>query len=90
MPGSALPPRTDPPLSARDRPAGGRHVHDSFSPQLSLAKLDQHDQAEAATIACKTLAGVATAWTQTIDLCDIGQRSGRWVVPRQFPAILHS
>lgn len=67
-------------------PFGGPYIRNSFTPHISLAKVDRDDQAEAATIGRKTLHTSCGAPARALDLCDIGERSERWDVLASFPA----
>jgi hypothetical protein len=67
-------------------PFGSPHIRDSFTPHISLAKVDRDDQAEAAAIGRKALESNASARSRTLDLCDIGERSERWDVLASVPA----
>jgi hypothetical protein len=61
-----------------DDPYGSPYIRDSFTPHISLAKLDRDDQADAADIARHTLADVSSTPPQALELCDIGANSERW------------
>jgi hypothetical protein len=65
---------------------GSPYIRDSFTPHISLAKIDRDDQAEAAEIGRRTLNQPGTAPSRALDLCDIGERSERWDVLATFPA----
>lgn len=67
-------------------PAGSRYTGGSFSPHLSLAKLAREDQAHATAIAREVLASMSSTACQSLELCDIGERSERWDVLASFPA----
>ncbi|HUY45853.1 MAG TPA: 2'-5' RNA ligase family protein [Streptosporangiaceae bacterium] len=79
-------------LAARAReslgsdPFGSPYIRDSFTPHISLAKIDRDDQSEAAAIGRRTLSEPGTAPSQALDLCDIGERSERWDILASFPA----
>jgi len=70
-------------------PFGSPYIRDSFTPHISLAKIDRDDQAEAAAIARQTLTEPRTAHARTLDLCDIGERSQRWDILASFPTTAH-
>ena len=70
-------------------PFGSPYVRDSFTPHISLAKVDRDDQAEAAAIGRKALGADASAQSRALDLCDIGERSERWDVLASIPATRH-
>ncbi len=70
----------------RGDPAGSRYTGGSFRPHLSLAKLAREDQARATAIAREVLAGMSSTACQSLELCDIGERSERWDVLASFPA----
>lgn len=67
-------------------PYGSSYVRDSFTPHISLAKLDRDDQAEAAAIGKRTLANTNSTRSQALELCDIGQNSERWEILASIPA----
>lgn len=67
-------------------PFGSPYIRDSFTPHISLAKLDRDDQAQAAAIGNRTLATASTTRSQTLELCDIGHNSERWDILTSFPA----
>lgn len=67
-------------------PFGSPYIRDSFTPHISLAKLDRDDQAEAAAIGKRTLANNSSTRSQTLELCDIGENSERWDILASFPA----
>lgn len=67
-------------------PAGSRYSGGSFRPHMSLAKLAREDQAHATSIAREVLTGMSSTVCQSLELCDIGERSERWDVLASFPA----
>lgn len=67
-------------------PFGSPYIRDSFTPHISLAKLDRDDQAEAAAIGKRTLANTSRTPSQALELCDIGQNSERWDILASIPA----
>jgi hypothetical protein len=67
-------------------PFGSPYIRDSFTPHISLAKLDRDDQAEAAAIGRRALANASSTRSQTLELCDIGENSERWEILASFPA----
>jgi hypothetical protein len=66
-------------------PFGSPYIRDSFTPHISLAKLDPDDQAEATAIGKRTLANASSTRTQALELCDIGENSERWETLASFP-----
>lgn len=72
--------------SLGDDPYGSPYIRDSFTPHISLAKLDRDDQADAAAIARHTLASATSTPPQALELCDIGANSERWDTLAAFPA----
>jgi hypothetical protein len=66
-------------------PFGSPYIRDSFTPHISLAKLDRDDQAEATAIGKRTLANTSSTPSQALELCDIGQNSERWETLASFP-----
>lgn len=67
-------------------PYGSPYIRDSFSPHISLAKIDRDDQTEATAIGRRTLSGPCVAPARAIDLCDIGERSERWDILASYPS----
>jgi hypothetical protein len=67
-------------------PFGSPYIRDSFTPHISLAKLDRDDQAEATAIGRRTLANTSSTRSQALELCDIGENSERWDILASFPA----
>lgn len=67
-------------------PFGSPYIRDSFTPHISLAKLDRDDQAEAAAIGKRTLANNSSTRSQALELCGIGENSERWEMLASFPA----
>jgi hypothetical protein len=65
---------------------GSPYIRDSFTPHISLAKLDRDDQAEATAIGRQALANASSTPAQALDLCDIGENSERWETLASFPA----
>lgn len=65
---------------------GSAYIRDSFTPHISLAKVDRDDQAEATSIGRRALTRPCTAASRALDLCDIGERSERWEIFATFPA----
>lgn len=63
---------------------GNKYIRESFTPHISLAKVDRHDLSSAADIGRKALGDWHTARTRTLDLCDIGLHSQRWDVLASF------
>ena len=80
-------------VSARDGLDGDRfgssYIGDSFTPHISLAKLDRDDQAEAVAIGRQALSNADSTRPRTLDLCDIGENSERWDILASFPATSH-
>lgn len=68
---------------------GSPYIRDSFTPHISLAKLDRDDQAEATTIGRQALASTSSTPAQALDLCDIGENSERWETLASFPATMN-
>jgi len=71
-------------------PYGSPYIRDSFTPHISLAKIDRDDQADATAIGRKALGQPGIAPSQSLELCDIGERSERWDVLATFPASKNS
>jgi hypothetical protein len=67
-------------------PFGSPYIRDSFTPHISLAKLDRDDQAEATAIGKRTLANTSSTRSQALELCDIGENSERWEILASFTA----
>jgi hypothetical protein len=67
-------------------PFGSPYIRDSFTPHISLAKIDRDDQAEATAIGLRTLSKCRTVRSRALDLCDIGEYSERWDILASFPA----
>lgn len=67
-------------------PCGSPYIRDSFTPHISLAKLDRDDQAEAAAIGRRALTNASSTRSQALELCDIGENSERWEILASFPA----
>jgi hypothetical protein len=65
---------------------GSPYIRGSFTPHISLAKLDRDDQAEATGIGRQALASASSTPAQALDLCDIGENSERWETLASFPA----
>jgi hypothetical protein len=63
---------------------GSAYIRDSFTPHISLAKVDRDDQADAAAIGRRALSQSGGAPVRALDLCDIGERSERWDVLASF------
>jgi hypothetical protein len=70
-------------------PFGSPYVRDSFTPHISLAKIDAGDQADAAAIGLRTLGAPRVAHSRELDLCSIGERSDRWEILTTCPAAGH-
>jgi hypothetical protein len=68
---------------------GSPYIRDSFTPHISLAKIDRDDQAEATAIGRQALSKPGGAPSRALDLCDIGERSERWDILATFPADKH-
>lgn len=66
-------------------PSGSRYIRSSFTPHISLAKIDRDDQRAAVAIGLRTLRCPRTARSRALDLCDIGERSERWEAIASFP-----
>jgi hypothetical protein len=67
-------------------PFGSPYIRDSFTPHISLAKVDRDDQAEATAIGRKTIRTSVSTRARALDLCDIGERSEQWEILASFPA----
>jgi hypothetical protein len=67
-------------------PYGSPWIRSSFTPHISLAKIDRDDQAGATAIGLRTLGECLTARSRALDLCDIGEHSERWGILASFPA----
>ena len=67
-------------------PFGSPYVRDSFTPHISLAKVDRDDQTEAAAIGRQALSNASSTRSQALELCDIGENSERWSTLAIFPA----
>jgi 2'-5' RNA ligase superfamily len=67
-------------------PFGSPYIRDSFTPHISLAKIDTGDQADAAAIGLRTLRAPRVAHSRALDLCSIGERSDRWDILTTCPA----
>ncbi len=63
---------------------GNKYIRDSFTPHISLAKVDRHDLSDATNIGRKAFGDWHTTRTRTLDFCDIGPRSERWDVLASF------
>jgi hypothetical protein len=70
-------------------PFGSPYIRASFTPHISLAKIDAGDQADATAVGLRTLGQSRTAPSRALDLCDIGERSDRWDILATFPAAGH-
>jgi hypothetical protein len=71
-------------------PYGSPYIRDSFTPHISLAKIDRDDQADATAIGRQALKQPGTAPSRSLELCDIGERSERWDVLATFPVSRNS
>lgn len=64
---------------------GSTYIRDSFTPHVSLAKLDSRDLSNAVRMGRTAFGEFHPARTQRLDLCDIGPRSEKWNVLARFP-----
>jgi 2'-5' RNA ligase len=64
---------------------GSQYIRDSFTPHISLAKVDRRDQDAAVAIGKRSIGELSTVRTRAFDLCDIGERSERWEILANFP-----
>jgi hypothetical protein len=67
-------------------PSGSRYFRRSFTPHISLAKVERDDQRGAVALGMRALDCPRTARSRALDVCDIGERSQRWDTLASYPA----